>query len=151
MSDIQNTPEILRSYPVIVTVPVQWGDQDAFAHVNNTVYLRWFEIGRIAYFQRIGVSHLKADQTLAPILAAVSCSFERQVTFPDVIRIGSRVTRIGNTSATIEHLIFSEAQAARVAYGTSTIVYYDYAANRSCPIDETLRNAIRSLESNPDL
>ncbi len=30
----------LDGYPVVLTLPVLWGDQDAFEHVNNTVYLR---------------------------------------------------------------------------------------------------------------
>ena len=40
--------DLLAQFPIILTIPVQWGDQDAFLHVNNTVYLRWFESARIA-------------------------------------------------------------------------------------------------------
>ncbi len=46
--------ELLRGFPSVVAVPVLWGDMDAFQHVNNTVYFRYFETGRIAYFQQIG-------------------------------------------------------------------------------------------------
>ena len=35
-------------FPVVIELPVQWGEMDAFGHVNNVVYLRWFESGRIA-------------------------------------------------------------------------------------------------------
>ena len=38
----------LVNFPVVITWPVQWGDQDSFSHVSNTVYFRWFESGRIA-------------------------------------------------------------------------------------------------------
>ena len=30
----------LAHFPAVIALPVQWGDQDAFLHVNNTVYLR---------------------------------------------------------------------------------------------------------------
>ena len=45
-------------YPVVISLPVQWGDQDLFGHVNNVVYFRWYESARIAYLDRIGVSDL---------------------------------------------------------------------------------------------
>lgn len=54
---------LLAGFPVVIEIPVQWGDQDAFGHVNNTVYLRWLESGRIAYMTRIGVIDLyRADR-----------------------------------------------------------------------------------------
>ena len=40
-------PEALRDFPLVVEIPVQWGDQDAFGHVNNAAYFRWFESARI--------------------------------------------------------------------------------------------------------
>ena len=55
----ENTPksinkmkEELKKYPVIVRLPVQWGEMDSAAHVNNLVYMRWTETGRIVYFEK---------------------------------------------------------------------------------------------------
>ena len=50
-----NIPAELSEYHSVIRLPVQWGDQDAFGHVNNTVYFRWFESARIAYFQHTGI------------------------------------------------------------------------------------------------
>ena len=50
-------PAALAGFPVVVSWPVQWGDQDAFGHVNNTIYFRWFESGRIAYLKRLGLDN----------------------------------------------------------------------------------------------
>ena len=47
--------------PVSVQIPVAWGDMDAFGHVNNTVYLRWFETARIAFFRAV-------DRSLEPVV-----------------------------------------------------------------------------------
>ena len=49
-------------WPVRRELPVQWGDMDAFAHVNNTVYLRWFETVRIAYFEELDVPRTPQDR-----------------------------------------------------------------------------------------
>jgi acyl-CoA thioester hydrolase len=139
--------KLLAGYPVIVPVVVQWGDQDAFGHVNNTVFLRWLEVGRIAYFSDIRMMHDAQGEGRGPILAAVACNFRRQVTFPDEVRIGSRVARIGTSSMVVEHAIASVKLGAIVADGTSTIVNYDYNAGRSLPVTDALRRAIKDVEA----
>lgn len=40
---------MIAQYPVVVEVPVAWGEMDAYGHVNNIVYFRYFETARIAY------------------------------------------------------------------------------------------------------
>lgn len=40
-------PEPLAGFPVRVDIPVAWGEMDAFGHVNNVVYFRYFESARI--------------------------------------------------------------------------------------------------------
>ncbi len=79
----------LAGYPVVITLPVLWGDQDAFQHVNNTVYLRWFESARIVYGERVGLTALMKDQNIGPILASITCHYRRPITYPDVVLIGA--------------------------------------------------------------
>ena len=57
----------MDSYPVQLEIPVAWGDMDAFGHVNNTVYLRWFESARIAFFERISIRASRPEK-VGPIL-----------------------------------------------------------------------------------
>src|SRR5687768_11961436 len=101
-------PADLADFPSIITLPVQWGDQDAFGHVNNVVYFRWYESARIAYFDESGMAALLDGQQLGPILARIACDYHRQLNFPDTIQVGSKVTRLGSKSMTIEHAIYSQ-------------------------------------------
>jgi acyl-CoA thioester hydrolase len=139
----------LAMFPVAIEVPVQWGDQDAFGHVNNTIFLRWFESARIAYCRRVGLSAPRDGAGVGPILAAISCNYRRQVTFPDTVRIGSRIARIGRTSLVMEHAILGEASGALVADGSSTIVVFDYEAQTPTPVPDEIRRAIEALEGGP--
>ncbi len=141
--------ELLATYPVVIKIPVQWGDQDAFGHVNNTVPHRWFESVRIELFGRIGLLESLKEQRIGPILAAVSCNYRRQINFPDTVHVGIRVARIGRTSIAFEHAIVSEKQQALVADGTSTTVVFDYQAGKPHPVPESVRRAIESLEARP--
>jgi len=47
--------QLKKEYPVVLSQDIIWGDMDAFGHINNTVYFRYFEDARIAYFDQIGV------------------------------------------------------------------------------------------------
>jgi acyl-CoA thioester hydrolase len=138
--------ELLAEFPVVISIPVQWGDQDAFGHVNNTVPHRWFESARIELFGRIGLLDLRKEQGIGPILAAVACDYRRQINFPDTVQVGIRVARVGRSSIGFEHAIVSEAQGAVVAEGTSTTVVFDYQAHKSHPVPETVRRAVEALD-----
>jgi acyl-CoA thioester hydrolase len=137
---------LLGSYPVVIALPVFWGDQDAFGHVNNNAYFRWFESARIDYSERIGLLDLFRSQRIGPILASIACDYRRQIVFPDTVHVGVRVSRIGRTSLGLEHAIVSQSQMAVAAEGTSTIVVFDYRSNKPHAIPADLRQAIEALE-----
>lgn len=136
----------LEGYSIVMTLPVLWGDQDAFLHVNNTVYLRWFESTRVLYGDRIGLGDLMKAEKIGPILASITCHYRLPVTYPDTVRVGARVSRIGRTSMTMEHLLLSEAASAIAAEGTSTLVVYDYERARPHAVPDRLRKAIEEIE-----
>jgi acyl-CoA thioester hydrolase len=148
--DAEKTVEaLLEGYPVVIAIPVQWGDQDAFGHVNNTVYFRWFESARIAYFQRMGLLAMLPAERIGPILASSSCEYRRSITFPDTVHVGIRVTRIGRTSIGFEHRIISAGQGLLAAEGISTTVVINYADdNRPHPVAEAIRKAVEEIEGN---
>jgi acyl-CoA thioester hydrolase len=136
----------LSGYAVTLELPVQWGELDALQHVNNTVYLRWFETSRIAHARAVGVwARLESDQ-LGPILASVTCHYRRPVHFPETVRLGARVIKIGRTSMTFEHTVVAKSNGLVVADGTSVMVLYDYAKKAPEPIPPSIRQAIAELQ-----
>ena len=145
MSD-SDRPQELAAHAFQIPIAVQWGDQDAFGHVNNTVYFRWFESARIAYLERLGLAHRVSPNNLGPILAAIGCNYRKQIKYPDTVQIGARVARLGRTSITMEHHLWSQANAAIGADGQSTVVVFDYVANKPRPIPDDMRKMIEELE-----
>jgi acyl-CoA thioester hydrolase len=145
---MQQPHELLKGFPVFVTVPVQWGDQDALGHVNNTVYLRWAESSRIEYLIRIGLWQRLDTERIGPIIASVSCNYRRPVTYPDTVHAGARITAVGNSSFRMEHVIVSAGLNVVVADLDSTLVLLDYATNKPLRVPDEMRQAIRTLEQN---
>jgi acyl-CoA thioester hydrolase len=130
-----------ENYPIILFQKVIWGDMDAFEHVNNTVYFRYFEDARWEFFNRFGVNEYKAKHSIGPILAATNCDFKLPLTFPDRIHIGARHT-IPSPKKIREYVVYSEKLDGIAAEGESLLVYYDYGQGRSCEIPSEILDRI---------
>ena len=140
------THEKLIEYPVVIRLPVQWGDHDSLDHVNNVVYFRWFESARIAYLEQCQSGVTMLPETVGPVLASIQCDFKRQLTYPDSVLVGGRVVRMGRSSLDIQHAVLSIEQDEIVATARSTIVAFDVARQRPERIPEEFRNAVDRLE-----
>ena len=125
----------------ICDIPLRWGDMDAMAHLNNTIYFRLMEEARIRWFFQLGFSTLPTGQ--APILAHVSCDFLRAMTYPGVARVTQSVTKLGRSSVEMALAIErTDEPGARYATGRAVLVWFDYVANKAEPWPEAVRAAI---------
>jgi acyl-CoA thioester hydrolase len=138
--------ELLAGFPVVMIQPVLWGEQDPFGHVNHVTYFRWSETARISYFLKTGLMDLHKTERIGPILASVSNNYRTQVTYPDTVHVGVRVTRIGRSSVGMEHKIISQNEQAIAALGVSTMVVFDYNSGRPHPVPDHIRRDIERIE-----
>src|SRR5438128_9386623 len=120
-------PALLAAFPVVIDLSIYWGEMDAYRHVNNTVYFRYFENSRLEYLGRLDWFSFEEETGIGPILAATQARFRRPLTFPDTISVGARVVRIDSDRLHLEHLIVSHAQNAVVTEGQATLVTFHYA------------------------
>jgi len=139
--------ELLSAYPVIIEFPVSWGDMDAFGHVNNKRYFRYFEDARIAYFSQANLAGMSGMPTgVAPVLASISCRFRAPLTFPDQLAVGTRVVDIGEDRFSVEHAVASASLGIIAAFGEARVVSFDFGKNASVPIPEDWLSAINALQ-----
>jgi acyl-CoA thioester hydrolase len=87
-----------------------------------------------------------AGTELGPILASITCHYRRQLKYPDTVHVGTRVARLGRTNMAMEHVLYSQKQQATAADGVSTVVFFDYRAQRPVRIPSDLRSAVEQLE-----
>jgi acyl-CoA thioester hydrolase len=139
--------ESLLDFPVVIAIPLLWGDHDAFGHVNNLAYLRWSETARVEYLVRIGFWPSLPPVGIGPILASISCDYKKVLNFPDTVWVGARVTRIGNRSFQMQHRVVSQSLDAVAAEVDSALVVLDYARNKAVPIPASCLKAIERLEA----
>ena len=138
----QVMPDELASYALIHRQSIQWGEMDAFNHLNNVVYYRYAESARIGYLQALGMF----DGSMVTMLAHSSCQYLRPVPYPDTLLIGVRCQRLGNTSIVIEYAYYSGEQQTIVANAEAVIVRMDSSGNKKLPWTAAERARLLALE-----
>ncbi len=136
----------LDDFPVIVRVPVHWGEMDAYGHVNNAVFFRYFETARIAYFERCGLIESWDRDKVGAILHSTSCRFRRPLYYPDTVLIGARVTSVEDDRFEMAYRLVSQQQGEVAAEGTGIIVSFDYRAKTKVSLPQHVRTQIAALE-----
>jgi acyl-CoA thioester hydrolase len=139
--------ELLSNFPVRVEFPIAWGDMDAFQHVNNTRYFRFFEDARIAYFERTGlIEDSGLPGGIGPILAETSCRFKYPVTYPDTMHVGARVVSLGQDRFEMVYRVVSESAQRVAAEGKALVVSFDYAAGEKAPLPDEWVEHVENIE-----
>ncbi len=139
--------ELLREYPIREEVKVQWGEMDAFQHVNATVYLRWAESARVNFFQGMPKTTLSIEgQGIGPILGYIQCKYIFPVTFPDTVIIGTHISEFKSDRIKMDHLMVSSTHLRAAALIESWIVTYDYQTLAKTNLPDGLETAIRHYE-----
>ncbi len=128
-----------------VSIPLAWGEMDAFGHANNVAYFRWLETARMHYLRRIGITHPDEQDGLGLLLAETRCRFLKPLTFPDTLTVRCGVQRVGNTSFVMVYRIQSERDGL-AAEAESVQVMFDYRKGSKTPIPVAVREAIEHLQ-----
>ncbi len=138
--------ELISAYPVVIEVPIAWGDMDAFQHVNNTVYFRHFESGRISYFERIHFMEFMNSTGIGPILASTQCRFKIPLTYPDLVTVCAKVDTVEEDRFIMKYAVISHKHNRLAAEGEGVLVTFDYQNNIKAPVPDEIRKRIIDLE-----
>ena len=139
--------QLLKAFPVIVEIPVAWGEMDALGHVNYVVYFRYFENARIAYFEKMKFWEFMKQTGIGPILATTQCTFKAPLSFPDHVLVGTRTSEIKEDRFIMQYVLVSRRLRKVAAEGEAVMVTYDYPDKKKTPVPEELRRYILDLEN----
>jgi acyl-CoA thioester hydrolase len=131
-------------FPLAVPMEVRFRDLDSMGHVNNAVYLTYFENARIAYWK--AVPGIRSRRNLDYILARAECDFRSPVTLDDELFGHIRVASFGRTSFVFEYLLRDERSGRVAAEGRTVQVMFNYATRKAEPIEAAVKAAIEEFE-----
>lgn len=138
--------QFLEGYPVVVEFPVAWGDMDAFQHVNNVAYFRYFENARIVYSTKLGLHDYREQKGIGPILGSVRCKYKFPLVYPDTVSVGAKAVSLEEDRFTLKHVVVSHRHQKVAAEGDGVIVMYNYREKKKIPIPDEIRERLRALE-----
>jgi acyl-CoA thioester hydrolase len=125
--------ENTKNYKYKTVIPIRFSDMDAFGHVNNAVYLTYFEIARSNYWKEI--IHWNWGEN-GIILGRSEINYLKPITLHDEIACYVRTTRIGNSSFDVMHVLVKITPDGEeiCTTGKTVCICYDYNANKSVSI-----------------
>jgi acyl-CoA thioester hydrolase len=104
----------------IESIPIRWGDMDAMGHVNNTVYFRYMEQARIAWFESL-VPRADAWGEISIVIVNASCNFRRPINYPGTVAVQVFAGAPGGSSVPTFYELKVEDEL--YADGAATVVF----------------------------
>lgn len=137
---VAETVEDDVSFPYTLPITVAFRDLDALGHVNNAVYLTYFEHARVGYGLQLIGSRLLHD--LAFIVAEATVTYLRPAFFADELEVGARISEIGTKSFVMEYALHRRSDGELLARGRTVQVWFNYQTGRSEPVPSNFREAV---------
>ena len=119
-------------------MPVRWGDMDAYGHVNNTVYFRYFEQTRVEWLELMG-SRVSVEEPVGPVIINASCTFLAPVNYPATVVIKMYAGDPGRSSVMTWYELFVDGDERLYAEGAAKTVWMDMRTGKSAPIPGVVR------------
>jgi len=134
----------LTNFRCVLRFRVPFSDVDMLQHVNHAAYVVWAETVRCIYFDEVLKESLTGANGI--FLARIQFDYEQPLDYREAVAVACRIARIGRKSFDFLYEIWSETRQLRAAHGLSTMVAYDYEANKSIVILERWREIITAYE-----
>ncbi len=137
----------LHEFPIRLDIHVHWGEMDAFQHLNNTVYFRYFETIRIEYFKAMGIIDSHDSTIVGPILAATDCKYIFPISFPDTITAGARVSEVREDRFIMKYALWSQRHDRLAAIGGGVVIPYNYKTLKKSTMPKDWNAVIEKIEA----
>jgi acyl-CoA thioester hydrolase len=125
-------------------VPTRWADNDAYGHVNNTVYYSWFDTAVNAWLIEAGLLDLAAGDPIG-LVVETGCRYARALAFPETVEVGLAVERLGTSSVRYRLGVFAKGAEQAAAEGFFVHVYVDRETRRPVPLPDAWRERLAVL------
>ncbi|MBB2903068.1 acyl-CoA thioester hydrolase [Kineococcus radiotolerans] len=139
---MSHVDDLRLPHAVSVPIPLRWSDMDAFGHVNNTAFLRFFEDARFSAFPAAGVEVGGQVSTRAMLAVRHEVEYRSPLIYGrHRLTIDIWATRLGTSSVDVAYQAVAqhddEADVAAVA--RSRMVLVDVTSGRPQPMTEEER------------
>ncbi len=139
---------LISAYPYVTTITTRWMDNDIYGHVNNVAYYSFFDTAANQFLiERGGLDIARAS--IIGLVVESKCTYHAPLAYPQTLRAGVRVDRLGNRAVTYGIAIFADGAGnpddRAAAHGHFVHVFVDRETRTPVAIPEPLRSALSSI------
>jgi acyl-CoA thioester hydrolase len=140
----------------VLPIETRFRDTDAMGHINNAVYLTYFEAARAGYYTAVTGRSFEgiADDPVSIILVHATVDFRAQAWYGERLLVACRATWAGHSSFAFGYRVTADVDSTRgpgrvIAEGETIQVMFDYATQRPTRIPADLLAQIAAFEGGP--
>ena len=131
-------------YRWFTRVAMRWSDNDAYGHVNNTVYYQWFDTAVNSWLIEAGLLDFEEGDPIG-LVVETGCTYFAPLSFPGDVDIGIALDRLGTSSVTYRIGVFGKDSGEPSAEGHFTHVHVGRADRRPVPVPDSWRSKMEEL------
>ena len=125
-------------------VTTRWADNDAYGHVNNTIFYQWFDSAVNAWMVEQGMLDIANGDPIA-LVVETRCAYFAPLAFPQAVEVGLAVAELGRSSIRYRIGVFGEGESGSAAQGEFVHVVVDRANRRPVEIPASWRAKLEAI------
>ena len=132
------------AYRTFTTITTRWSDNDAYGHVNNTIYYQWFDSAVNALLVEADLLDIDHGDPIG-LVVETGCAYFAPLSFPGEVEVGMKIDRLGSSSVTYLIGVFAAGAPQPAAQGHFTHVYVARQSRRPVPLPDEWRAKLETL------
>ena len=137
-------PATRAEFRVWRRVTTRWADNDAYGHVNNTVYYEWFDSAVNAWMVQQDMLDIANGDPIA-LVVETRCTYAASLAFPEDVDVGLAVAQLGRSSIRYRIGIFAAGSESAAAEGEFVHVVVDRSTRRPVDVPADWREKLAAI------
>ena len=138
-----------KLYKHKIEVQPRFNDFDPMGHVNNTIFMNYFDIGKVAYFKAVWNTDFIDWREIGLVIALIETDFMSTILMDERVVVRTTILRIGNKSLELSQQLINPDTNQLKAAARTIMVGFDVNTNSAEPITEKCVEAISRYEGRP--
>ncbi|GAA4716880.1 acyl-CoA thioesterase [Sphingomonas lutea] len=137
-------PVTRDQFKVWRTFTTRWSDNDAYGHVNNTIYYQWFDSAVNAWLVEQDMLDIAHGDPIA-LVVETRCTYAAPLAFPGEVEVGLSIAELGRSSMRYRIGIFAPGAASAAAHGEFVHVAVDRASRTPVSLPDAWRQKLEAI------
>lgn len=134
----------ISDYKLSVELRIDWSELDVYKHVNNVMFMKYLQSGRVNFWEVSGFSEMHKETNRGPMLVSSHCDFRKSLYYPGKAIVKTKTAYIKNSSFGLDHIILDE-DGDICAEGHDVAVCFDFDKAETFRIPDNLREVMQQF------